>query len=276
MRLFNKVAIIGMGLMGGSIAKALKKKQLVGEIIGVSRQRKTLLLARKIRAIDRGSQNIHLIKDADLVILATPVGTILNLASEISKIIREDCIVTDVGSAKQEIVAKLSRIFPRYVGSHPLAGSEKQGVVNAAADIFKDSLCIMTPLKNTDKDAQLKIKKLWKQIGAKVVNLTPATHDNILSFVSHLPHIVAFSLISALPRKYLPFAPNGLKDTTRIAASDNKLWCDIFLSNRENMLKSIDLFQENLSHIKSAIEKRDRESLNRILKKAKIKRDNIS
>lgn len=273
MRLFNKVAIVGVGLIGGSLAGAIKKKRLTREIIGVSRHRKTLLLAKKNRVIDRGSQDIRLIKDADLVILATPVSTILNLAPKITRLIKKDCIVTDVGSTKQEIVSKLTSIFPKYVGSHPLTGSEKQGLVNANPDIFKDSICILTHLKNTDEGAQKKIKRLWSALGARVVFLAPATHDKILSFVSHLPHIAAFSLIATIPQQYLPLASTGLKDTTRIAASGSQLWCDVFLSNQKNMIKAIELFQNNLSRIKSAIIHKDKRVLSLILKAAKRKRD---
>ena len=273
MRLFNKVAIVGVGLIGGSMALAIKRKKLANQVIGVSRHKKTLLRAKKRHAIDKGSQDIGIVKDADLVILATPVNTILNLAPIISKIIRPDCIVSDVGSTKQKIVSQLDKIFPRYVGSHPLAGSEKRGMINACPDIFKGSLCILTPTKNTDRGALEKIRRLWRQLGAEVFSLTPAIHDKILSFVSHLPHIVAFSLIDIIPKQYLEFASTGLKDATRIAASDSQLWLDIFLSNRKNMLKTIDLFQENLYRIKKAINKKDKKLLNTILKRAKSKRE---
>ena len=273
MKLFNKVAIVGTGLIGGSMALAIKKNGLAHRVIGVSRHKTTLIWARKSHAIDKGSQDLSIIKDADLVILATPVKTILNLADTILKFIKKDCIVTDVGSAKLEIVSKLGKIFPNYVGSHPLAGSEKSGITNASRGIFKNSLCILTPTKNTTPKALKKIKNLWKQLGAGVVFLSPDTHDRILSFVSHLPHVIAFSLIDTIPHKYLKFAAAGLKDTTRIALSDNRLWADIFLSNQRNILKSIESFQDKLSGIKSAINKRDEKTLIKILEKAKGKRE---
>jgi len=272
-RLFNKVAIIGTGLIGGSMALDIKKKRLAHQIIGVSRHKNTLIRAIKGRVIDKGSQHLSVIQGADLVVLATPVNTILNLAATISQFIKKDCIVTDVGSTKQAIVSKLSKIFPNYVGSHPLAGSEKRGLTNAQADIFKDSLCILTPTKNTPPKVLKRIKDLWNQLGARVVVMNPDTHDRILSFVSHLPHSIAFSLISTVPDKYLKFAANGLKDTTRIALSDSRLWVDIFLSNRKNMLESIQSFQDKLSAVKSAIHKRNEKALIRILKKAKGKRE---
>ncbi len=273
MRLFNKVAIIGTGLIGGSMALDIKKNGLAHQIIGVSRHKNTLIWGKKSHVIDKGSQHLSIIQDADLVVLATPVNTILKLADTIVKLIRKDSIVTDVGSTKQEIVSKLSKIFPNYVGSHPLAGSEKRGITNAQADIFKDSLCILTPAKNTSPKVLKKIKNLWNQLGARVVVLSPDTHDRILSFVSHLPHVIAFSLIDIVPHRYLKFGATSLKDTTRIALSDSRLWADIFLSNRKNMLKSIEHFENNLSRIKSVINKRDGKTLIKILKKAKGKRE---
>lgn len=272
MKLFNKVAIVGVGLIGGSIALAIKKKKLADEVIGVSRHKNTLLLAKKRGAIDKGSNNINIIKDADLVILATPVSTIIKLARPISKIIRRDCLVTDTGSTKQEIVSRLEKIFPNYVGSHPLAGSEKRGVIYASPNIFKNSLCILTPTKNTRPKVQNKIKRFWNRLSAKVVFVSCSNHDKILSFVSHLPHLVAFSLIDIIPKKYLGFASTGLRDTTRIAASDSKLWADIFLSNQKNILKTIELLQDNLWRIKSAIKKGDKKLLIKILNRAKSKR----
>lgn len=275
MKLFNKVAIIGVGLIGGSIALGLKKKKLCYEVIGMSRHKNTLLLAKKRGAIDRGSQQIGIIKDADLVILATPVSLIFKLAPIIRKIVKPECIVSDVGSTKKEIVSKLEKLFPNYVGSHPLAGSEKRGIINARYDIFKNSLCILTPTKNTNRLAKDKIRRLWSSLGAKVVYLPADMHDKILSFSSHLPHLVAFSLIGAVSAKYLRFSSGGLKDSTRIAASDPGLWADIFLSNKGNILKATQVLQDNLSKIKSAINKKDKKLLIKILKEAKAKRESL-
>jgi prephenate dehydrogenase len=273
MRLFDKVAIVGTGLIGGSLALDIKKKGLAREIFGVSRHKNTLLLAKKSGAIDKGSQHLSIIQDADLVVLATPVNTILNLADIISKFISQECIVTDVGSTKQEIVSQLSKIFPNYVGSHPLAGSEKRGIKNAYPGMFEDSLCILTPTRNTNPKALRKIKILWNQLGAKVINLEPDTHDRILSFVSHLPHALAFSLIDIIPSRYLKFGANSLKDITRISVSDSQLWADIFLSNPKNIVRAIELFQKNLSRIKSAINKKNKKILVKILEDAKSKRE---
>jgi prephenate dehydrogenase len=273
--MFDKIAIVGTGLIGGSIALAIKKKRLTRLVIGVSRHRESLLLAKKIGAIDIGSQDINITKDADLVILATPVSTIIKSACRISKIVKPECIICDVGSTKEAIVSKLTLLIPHFVGSHPLAGSEKRGIKNAATGLFKNSLCILTPVKSTDKKALLKIKKLWICLGAKVITISPKLHDQILSFVSHLPHVISFTLINSISPKYFRFSASSLKDTTRIAASDPGLWLDIFFSNRKNILAATQIFEHRLAELKKALINKDRKSLQRILVKAKDKRGKL-
>lgn len=275
MRLFKKAAIVGTGLIGGSLALAIKKSHLAKEVVGVSRHKKSLALARKRGALDKGSQSLEIIKGADLLVLATPVEIMKSEAVKISKLIDKKCIVTDVGSTKQELVSCLEKFFPRYVGSHPLAGSEKRGIFNADKNLFKNSLCILTPTKSSDHAALNKLNSLWKRLGARTVFLKPETHDQILAFVSHLPHLVAFSLINSIPAAHLKFAASGLKDATRIAASDSELWAEIFLSNRKNILKKIDVFQREILEIKSALQRKDKLPLLSILKKAKSKREKL-
>ena len=276
MPLFNKAAIVGVGLIGGSIALELKKKRLCREVVGVTRHKETLAQAKRSGIIDRGSLDLDIIRDADLVVLAASVGTILEVAEKLAPLVKKDCIVTDVGSTKQAIVKRLTKMFPGYIGSHPLAGSEKRGVYHARYGMFAGSLCILTPTKETRSGATAKIRKMWHAFGARVVSLPASRHDTILSLVSHLPHAVAFSLMSSVPAEFLPFAAGGLKDTTRLAASDATLWVDIFLSNRKNVLSAIGLLQGNLEKIKTAIRKQDRVALAKILKQAKKKRDTLT
>ena len=273
--MFKKVAIVGTGLIGGSLALSIKKKRIASEVVGVSRHKKSLAAAKRIGAIDNGSLNLRIIKDADLIILATPVNVILNLAAKISKIAGTDAIITDVGSTKQEIVAKLESIFPNFVGSHPLAGSEKRSISNADSEMFIGSVCILTPTRKTKRPVLKRIKGFWNLLGATTIDLSPENHDKILAFTSHLPHILAFSLIESVPHPYFKFASGGLKDTTRIAASDSQLWADIFLSNRKNILKGIVALEKNLANIKSALNNKDRKSLIKILKRAKGKREKL-
>lgn len=275
MRLFQKVAIVGTGLIGGSIGLAIKKNKLADTVIGISRRKSTLNLAKKIKAIDLGSQDLNIAKDADLVIMAAPVHTLIGLSSKLAKIIRPDAIVTDVGSTKEEIVGKLDRLFSCFVGAHPLAGMEKSGIANACAYIFNNSLCIITPAKFTDKKSLCKVTALWKQLGAKVIFMPAAEHDRIAASISHLPHLAAFSLISSVPEKYLKFAASGLKDTTRIAGSDPKNWGQIFMANRKNLLASLSVFEKNIAKIKSAVQRKDRAALSRILKLSQKTREKL-
>lgn len=272
MRLFNKVAIIGTGLIGGSLALAIKKNKLAKEVVGVSRHKRSLNLALEKNVIDRGSRSLDIIKGADLLILATPVDTIINLRKKILSLVDKDCIVTDVGSTKVKVVSFLEKVFKNYVGSHPLTGSEKRGITHAKADIFNNALCVLTPTGKTQTRPLMKVKKLWAKAGSRIVFLTPEEHDRILSFTSHLPHIVAFSLIGSIPVNYLKLSSSGLKDTTRIAASDALLWRDIILSNRKNVLRAIALFEKSLRAVKSSIQKNDKNKLEKILSLAQRKR----
>lgn len=273
MRLFNKVAIVGTGLIGGSVGQDIKKMRLAKEVVGVSRHKASLTLAKRKGAIDRGSMTVDIAKGAELVILAAPVEAIIKLAPKIAKIVDSKCIVSDVASTKEQIALRLTKIFPSYVGSHPLAGSEKRGIANAKAGIFKGSLCILTPTLKTDKKALGRLKLLWQSLGSRVVFLSPQEHDKVLAFASHLPHLTAFSLIGVIPQQYLKFASGGLRDTTRIAASDSQLWAEIFLSNQQNIMKSIEKLQGNISRIKAAIKNNNKGLLIKILKQAKDKRD---
>lgn len=276
MRIFKKVTVIGTGLIGGSIALGLKRKGLAARVVGISRSRKTASLARKMRAVDFASRSLTAAKGSDLVILAAPPEVILKLAPSLSKIIGRDCIVTDAASTKEEIVNKLGSLFKRFVGAHPLAGSEKKGIENASSQMFKNALCILTPVAKTDPEALKKVKKLWFSLGSRLAFLSPARHDEILSFVSHLPHIVSFSLMESIPPQYLRFAASGLKDATRLAASDPQLWQEIILSNKDNSLRAVAVLEKNLAKIKSALRRKDAAALNRIFKSGSGKREALA
>ncbi|MCX5707690.1 MAG: prephenate dehydrogenase/arogenate dehydrogenase family protein [Candidatus Omnitrophica bacterium] len=275
MRAFEKVAVVGTGLIGGSIALAMKKKRLCRRVIGISLHKESLDSAKRLGAVDEAFLSLEAIKDADLVILAMPVRAILKLAPKISQIVKIDCLVFDVASTKVNITGKLSGLFKFFVGAHPLAGSEKRGINFARPDLFLNSLCILTPLKNTDKSAVLKVKKLWTALGAKTLVMSPQRHDRILGFVSHLSHIAAFSLINSIPAQFLKFSIASLKESTRIASSDPRLWAEIVLDNRKNSLAAISKMQANLRQIKSALQSKSSSRLTGIFKKAKFRRDSL-
>ena len=276
MKMFNKVVIIGTGLIGGSLGKAIKSKHLAGQIFGLSLHQKNARLAKKIGAIDTIGKDLEVVRGADLIILATPVDAIIDIAAKIKGKLKEDCIVIDVGSTKEKIVSKLNSSFSNFVGCHPLAGSEKRGIANLESDIFTCSICIITPTVSTNKKALNKVKVFWAKLGTEIVIISPKEHDRVLAQTSHLPHAVAFALMNSIPEKFLALSSNGLRDTTRISGSDADLWSRIFLSNRDNLLFAISSFQEKLKVLKSALENKDKKLLIKILKIANRKRERLA
>ncbi|MFA4988205.1 MAG: prephenate dehydrogenase [Candidatus Omnitrophota bacterium] len=275
MKVFDKAVIIGTGLIGGSLGKALKDRRMVSCIYGLSRNRRNAVTAKKTGAIDQIGESLDVVKEADLVVLATPVDTILGIAAKIAKKVKKGCVVIDVGSTKEEIVNEAGRLIPNFIGCHPLSGSEKRGIANIRKDIFKGAVCIITPAPGTKKDALSRVSALWKGLGSSVVRLSPPEHDRVVAFTSHMPHAVAFALISSVPDRFLSLGAGGLKDSTRISASDAGLWASIFLSNRANILSSLSVFQDKLAFLKLALRKKDGKLLKKFLSRASVKRGKL-
>lgn len=276
---FKKITIIGVGLMGGSLGMAIKKRKLAREVIGVSQKQSSLVEAIKLKAIDRGETNLQkAVKNADLVILATPVELIIKLIKTINPYLRRGCLVTDIGSAKLEVVETAQKKLSNpgfFVGSHPLVGSEKRGVGFADADLYEQSECIITPTKHTSRSARDRIRNFWSKIGCHVKSMSPEEHDQILAYTSHLPHLLAYGLMETIPPKYLTHVSNGFKDTTRIASSSPQMWNDICLANSNNLIHSLDDMVKNLAELRKAIVNRDEKTLMNHFTKAKEKRDDI-
>ncbi len=277
--MFRKVTIIGVGLIGGSVGLAIKKYRLAREVIGVSRQQSSLTQALKSKAIDRASHDIkRSAQDADFVVLATPVKATIHFLSTIGRDLRRGALVTDVGSTKSAIVEAAQKNLPphvHFVGSHPLAGSEKKGAAFSSAELFERAVCLMTPTEKSQKFAVDRIKTFWTKIGANVKILSPSEHDKALAYISHLPHLLAYGLIGTVPQEHLNLASQGLKDTTRIAASDPEIWRDICLTNASHLVKSLDEFIKILSIYRKAIVSRDEQILLENFRKSKNKRDSI-
>ncbi len=275
--LFRKVVILGTGLIGGSIGLALKKQGLAGRVVGTSRLETSLRTAVTMGAIDEGEMDLQkAIAGADLVILASPIKVILDNIKDIARHLRRDCIVTDVGSIKSAVIEAAEKYFPGhvlFVGSHPMAGSEKSGVAHASVDLFKGATVIMTPTAKTNKLAKDKIKHLWTKLGADVQVMEPLKHDEVMAFVSHLPHLAAFAIMRSVPDEFLKFGAAGLKDTTRIAASSPKMWGDICFSNYRNVLKSVDEMVKSLAELRKLIIDHDEQALAQFLDGAKTKRE---
>ncbi len=286
--IFQKVVIVGVGLIGGSLGLILKQKCLAATVVGVGRRVENLQLAVKLAAIDRYETNVHeAVKDADLVILATPVDTYAAHLREWGGNLPARAIVSDVGSVKGHLVEQAEQLLPpnvHFVGAHPIAGKEKSGVAHATPDLFQKARCIVTPTQKTDAEALDAICQLWESAGSIVCKLDPFDHDFVLGAVSHLPHVAAFSLMQALTefqsqlggsQSLLDYSGGGLRDTTRIAASSPEMWRDICLANRDNLLKMIAVYIQNLEQFKGAVKNGDGVGLEKIMEQAKQARERL-
>ena len=272
MKLFGKMTIIGVGLLGASLAKACKERDLVEEVAGYGRNRENLEKARALKIIDHCPADLaEAVKDADLIVLCTPVTTIIPLIQNMIARIRPGALITDVGSVKEPIVKEAEKLVPKgvfFVGSHPIAGGENSGLEASTANLYQGAKCIVTPTDKTNNSALEKISALWQAVGMQIINLSAEEHDFVFGAVSHLPHIVVYALMNTLgalrtqdDREVTAFSGAGLKDITRIASSDPVMWRDICLSNRNHSLDLIDQFQNKLDAIRSTIEKGDGQAL---------------
>jgi len=274
--MFKKVTIIGVGLIGGSIGMALKREELAKLVCGVGRRRSSINKALRAGAIDTGTLRLETgIKGADLIIIATPVSTIKQYLLKIARTHETPCIITDAGSTKKDIVSLAQNALPaglKFVGAHPLAGSEKRGPEHSCAGLFKNSITILTKTSKTDASSLKKVRRMWEAVGAKCRIMAPAEHDKIVAAISHLPHIVACTLVNSAEGASLGFAAGGFKDTTRIASSDPAMWRDIILTNRKSILSALKKFERSLRKMTAP----DSDRLLAELKKAKRKRDEIN
>lgn len=272
MKLFGKMTVIGVGLLGASLAKACKERGLVDEITGYGRNRENLEKARDLKIIDHCPADLGAaVKDTDLIVLCTPVSTIVPLIQSLVSQVRPGTLITDVGSVKDPVVHGADELVPEgifFVGSHPIAGGENSGLEASTANLYQGAKCIVTPTEETDETALKKISALWQAVGMNVISLSTEEHDFVFGAVSHLPHIVAYALMNTLGdlktpdnRDVTAFSGAGLKDITRIASSDPVMWRDICLSNRDHSLDLIDRFQSKLAKIRNTIEKGDGEEL---------------
>lgn len=268
--MIQQVTIVGLGLIGGSLGLALRRAR-AARVTGYSRKASTLREATRRRAIHEGTSDLRAaVRQADLVVLASPVDTIVPLARRVARLVRPGTVLTDVGSTKGGIVSALRRL-PRgvaFVGAHPLAGSEQRGIGAIQPDLFRGSVCVLTPGPGTSARAVNRVTRLWRRVGARVVRLSPQAHDRILAGASHLPHLVAFVLARAASSRPLP-APRSLLDMTRVALSDADLWDDIFLSNRAGLGRAIRAFDRQWRLARRLLSVRRRAPLRRYLAQAR-------
>lgn len=295
--MIERLTIIGVGLIGGSLSLALRRKGLVKEVVGVGRSRENLLLAKERGIVDRFTQNPFAggVAGADIVFIAVPADQVAKVAAEIRPALKPGCIVTDGGSTKRVITQEAGDAYklptgaaaareegPAFVAGHPIAGTEKSGAGAAFAELYEGKRVILTPRDDTPPWAIAAVEEMWQAVGAQVERMDAARHDTLLAAISHLPHAAAFSLVCAVLRleqqtgeEMLRYAAGGFKDFTRIASSDPVMWRDIFLQNGDELLRSIGVFEKELQTLRKLIESRDGAALERYFAEAKAARDEL-
>ncbi|MFQ5581410.1 MAG: prephenate dehydrogenase [Mariprofundaceae bacterium] len=281
--LIEHLVVIGVGLIGGSFARALRHAGAVNRITGVGRSRENLDRARELGIIDHWTHDIsEAVHDADAVLVAVPMGAYDRVFAELASALPEDTLITDAGSTKQHAIDVAQKHLPdpsRFVPAHPIAGTEQSGAEASFVELFEDRSCILTPEPSTSAKAFDEVKALWAATGSQVIEMDAASHDNLLAAVSHLPHLAAFALVNAVRKQAdeghdpFQFAAGGFRDFTRIASSSPEMWRDIVISNSPALVKEIDALQAELTDMKSALAAEDGEKLLEAFAAAKQARD---
>jgi len=280
---FQKITIVGVGLLGGSIGLAVRRGKLAGEIAGYVRRAASLKDCEKAGAVDYATTDLlAAVSNADLIILCTPLAQMRALAEQMLPALKRGAIVTDVGSVKADVVRELESVIARagahFVGSHPMAGGEKMGVLAARADLFANAVCIVTPTKKSNAAAARKLEQFWKALGARTLRLAAGEHDLLVSRASHLPHVVAATLAGLVldpkqSKTQAGLCATGFRDTTRIASGSPEMWRDIALANRKHISSALDAFMAELKQFQSALKRGDDRAVEKIFVTAKQRRD---
>ena len=281
---FQKISIIGVGLLGGSIGLAAKKRGLAREVAGFVRRAASLKDCEKAGALDYATTDLPAaVSNSDLIILCTPLAQMRPLVRQFLPALKRGAIVTDVGSVKAGVTRELELLIQKsgahFVGSHPMAGAEKTGVAAARENLFENAVCVLTPTKKSNPAALKKLEQFWKSLGARILKMDAAQHDLLVSRSSHLPHIVAAALANlvldpANPKTLPQLCATGFRDTTRIASGSSEMWRDIALANRKNVSRSVDVFVAELKKFQSALIKGDAKAVGNFFATAKERRDN--
>jgi prephenate dehydrogenase len=281
--LIDHLSIIGVGLIGGSLARALRKAKLVNRVTGCNRCEETLKKAVELDVIDDYTLDVtEAVKGADVVVIGTPLSVTEKLLPQIAAALETKTILTDVGSAKGSVVnaarKSLGKQFSQFVPGHPIAGTEQSGVEASFAELFVEHRVILTPVDETCDKAHKLITEMWKAVGADVIDLDVEHHDEVLAATSHLPHMLAYALVDCLASmqerdEIFKYAAGGFADFTRIASSNPDMWHDICFSNKEALLKTLDKFSEHIDEVKAAIKSSNSEQLLKIFTRAKKARD---
>ncbi len=272
---FKKLAVLGLGLLGGSVAAAAKKRGLAAEVVGAARRPGPLERARSAGIVDSVASPPEAVVGADFVVLGTPVGSMPKLIAEVAPYLEPSCIVTDVGSVKVSVIDLIPGLLPdgvEFVGSHPMAGSHLRGPDHARADLFEGATCVVTPRPGQESATIERVEDFWRSLGARVTRRTPAVHDEEVAWVSHLPHLLAFAFAESLhsaPVGVGELAGSGFRDFTRIAQSDAELWGEILSLNSKALSGPLNHFSESLAKLARMLEEGDGESLEQLLSQAR-------
>lgn len=281
---WQKISIIGVGLLGGSIGLAVRRRKLAKEVAGYVRRAASLKDCEKAGAVDYATTDLlAAVSGADLVILCTPLAQMRALVQRIAPALKRGAIVTDVGSVKAGVVRELEALIKKsgahFIGSHPMAGGEKMGVLAARADLFECAMCVVTPTQKSNRAALRKVEQFWSALDGRVLRLAPELHDVFVSRTSHLPHVAAAALASlvlnpAHPRAQVELCATGFRDTTRIASGSPEMWRDIALANRKNLIRSLDAYMAGLKKFQQALNRADASAVAKFFETAKQRRDN--
>ena len=280
---WQKISLVGIGLLGGSLGLVVKQRRLADRVEGYVSRAASVTECERLGIVDRATLDLGAaVREADLVVLCTPLAQMRGLVEQMLPALKHGAIVTDVGSVKGSVVRELEPLVAQagahFIGSHPMAGAEKMGASAARADLFEDAVCVITPTPDSNADATRKVEEFWKAVGTRMLMLPPAAHDVLVSRSSHLPHFVAATLTNlvldpANPSDQAALCANGFRDTTRIASGSPEMWRDIALANRENLCQSIDTLIERLRALQRAVEGRHSDAIGEFLAQAKQRRD---
>ena len=280
---WEKVALVGVGLLGGSLGLAIKDRRLALRVAGYVRRAESIAQCEKAGAVDKADTDLwRAVEKADLVILCTPIAQMVALTTKMLPALQRDCIVTDVGSVKASVVAELEPLVAgvgaHFIGSHPMAGAERMGVAAARSDLFDGAICALTPTTGSNPHAVAKLEQFWRAVGALPFRLPSDLHDDLVSRSSHLPHVVAAELANYVlspvhPKEQRMLCANGFRDTTRIASGSPEMWRDISLANRKNLARVLGVFIEDLQEFQLALENQDVKAIEEFFNQAKERRD---
>ena len=280
---WKKITLVGVGLLGGSLGMALRKRRLADSVVGFVRRATSVVECERLRAVTLATLDLQrAVEGADLVVLCTPIAQMRGLVKQMLPVLKRGAVVTDVGSVKGSVVRDLEALVAKagahFVGSHPMAGAEKMGVAAARADLFTGAVCVITPTRKSSPAAVRKVEHLWKSVGSRLLRLAPEAHDDLVSRSSHLPHVVATQLVNLVlspehSREQGLLCANGFRDTTRIASGSPEMWRDIALANRKNLSRALEAFTDGLQDFRRALKSGDGQAVPKFFEQARERRD---